>query len=315
MRFLKNYHRRSFPVKRGIYGRDELITQVIDQIHHKSTPLTLFGPPGIGKSAVASAVIHDERIFEYFDDRRHWAHFGSITNLAEFFDILYGSLMLNADEYTTDFPLRSSLNSSKSEQLYSLIGLLHTNTSPRLLVLNDLEGIWDKERSAIEPILLAMFGIRHLTVLITMQGALVPPPSVWRLEITPLSPRDAKLLFLTVYPHSDPALNELTATLDYIPLAIVLAAHACRIHGVKPSLFMDRWSKGKVELLEFEGKTLEASINSSLQATSIVTSPGATKLLRILTMLPAGIQPNDLATMAPNISNIDELTEIGRAHV
>ena len=218
--------------------------------------------------------------------------------------------MLNADEYTTDFPLRSSFISSKSEQLYSLIGLLHTNTSPRLLVLNDFEGIWDRERSAIEPILLAMFGIRHLTVLITMQGALVPPPSVWRFEITPLSPRDAKLLFLTVYPYSDPALNELIAALDYIPLAVVLVAHACRIHGVKPSVFMDRWSKGKVELLEFEGKTLEASVNSSLQATSMVTSPSAAKLLRILTMLPAGILPDDLATMAPSINNIDEITSM-----
>ena len=298
--------RRSFPERIRIYGREELISQVVEKIHHKSTPVTLFGPPGIGKSAVASAVVHDKRLFESFGDRRHWAHFGTITTLGEFFDILYGSLMINADEYTSDFPLRYSLNSSKSDQLYALIGVLHTNTSPRLLVLNDFEGIWDKQRSAIEPILLAMFGIRHLTVLITMQGALVPPPSVWRLEITPLSPRDAKLLFLTVYPYSDPALNELIAALDYIPLAIVLVAHACQIHRVKPSEFMDRWSKGKVELLEFEGKSLEASINSSLQATSMV--PSAAKLLRILTMLPAGIPSDDLATMAPGISNIDEIT-------
>ena len=216
--------------------------------------------------------------------------------------------MLNADEYTADFPLPTSLNSSKSEQLYALIGVLHTNTSPRLLVLNDFEGIWDRQRSAIEPILQAMLGIHHLTVLITMQGALVPPPSVWRLEITPLSLRDAKLLFLTVYPHSDPALNELIVALDYLPLAVVLVAHACQIHGVKPSVFMDRWHKGKVELLEFEGKSLEASINSSLQATSMIASPSAAKLLRILTMLPAGILPDDLATMAPSISNIDEIT-------
>ena len=217
-------------------------------------------------------------------------------------------MALNADKYTADFPLRSSLNSSKSEQLYALLGVLHTKTSPRLLILDDFEGIWDKQRSAIEPFLQAMLGIHHLTVLITMQGALVPPPSVWRLEITPLSPRDAKLLFLTVYPHSEPALNELIAALDYLPLAIVLVAHACQIHGVKPSVLMDRWSKGKVELLEFEGKSLEASINSSLQASSMVASPSAAKLLRILTMVPAGILPDDLVTMAPSISNIDEIT-------
>ena len=219
-------------------------------------------------------------------------------------------MALNADKYTADFPLRSSLNSSKSEQLYALLGVLHTKTSPRLLILDDFEGIWDKQRSAIEPFLQAMLGIHHLTVLITMQGALVPPPSVWRLEITPLSPRDAKLLFLTVYPHSDPALDELLAALDYLPLAVALVAHACQTYGVKPSVLIDRWKKGKVELLEFEGKSMEASINSSMQATSVMASPGAAKLLSILTMLPAGIQPGDLATMAPSLSNVDELTDI-----
>ena len=218
--------------------------------------------------------------------------------------------MLNADDYTADFPLHTSLTSSKSEQLYALLGVLHTSTSPRLLVLNDFEGIWDRHRSAIEPILQAMSGIHHLTVLITMQGALVPPPSVWRLEIPPLSPRDAKLLFLTVYPHSDPALDELIVTLDYLPLAVVLVAHTCQFHGVKPSVLMDRWSKGKVELIEFEGKSLEASINSSMQATSMIASPSAAKLLRILTMLPSGILPDDFATMDPSIGNIDEITSM-----
>jgi len=299
---------RSFPTLKRIYGRDEFITQVIEQIDDKNTPLTLFGPPGIGKSAVAAAVVHDKRTFKYFGHRRHWAHFGGITTLEKFLDILYGSLILNADEYTADFPISSSLNPSKSQQLNALISVLHTKTSPRLLVLNDFEGIWDRERVAIGPILQALSGIHNLTVLITMQGALVPPPSVWRLEITALSPRDAKLLFLTVYPHSDSALNDLLLALDYLPLAIVLVAHACLTYGVKPSVLMDRWSKGKVELLEFEGKSLEASINSSMQASSVIASPSAAKLLRILTMLPAGILPDDLATMAPSIGNIDEIT-------
>ncbi|KAF8801457.1 hypothetical protein BYT27DRAFT_7262001 [Phlegmacium glaucopus] len=299
---------RSFPTQKKTYGREEIITQVIKQIHHKSTPLTLFGPPGIGKSAIASAVVHDKRTFEYFDHRRHWAHFGGITTLEKFWDILYGSLVLNADGYTADFPIHTSLNSSKSQQVNALISVLHTKTSPRLLVLNDFEGIWDRERDEIEPILQAISAVHNLTVLITMQGTLAPPPSVWRLETPVLSPRDAKLLFLTLYPRSDYALDELLMALDYLPLAIVLVAYACQTYGVKPSVLVDRWRKGKVELLEFEGKSLEASINSSMQTASMVASPSAAKLLRILTMLPAGILADDLATIAPSISNIDEIT-------
>ena len=138
---LKSSPSRSFPRQKRIYGREEFITKVIEQIYHKKTPLTLFGPPEIGKSAVASAVIHesnhDKRTFEYFGHRRHWADFGGITSLEKFLDILYGSLVLNTDEYTADFPIHTSLNSSKSQQLYALIGILHTNVLPRLLVLND----------------------------------------------------------------------------------------------------------------------------------------------------------------------------------
>jgi hypothetical protein len=162
---------RSFPRQKRIYGREEFITKVIEQIYHKKTLLTLFGPPKIGKSAVASAVIHDKHTFEYFGHRRHWADFGGITSLEKFLNILYGSLVLNANKYTTAFPIHTFLNSSKSQQLYALIGILHTNVSPCLLVMNDFEGIWDRQRGAIEPILQGMLGVHHLTILIPMQGA------------------------------------------------------------------------------------------------------------------------------------------------
>jgi hypothetical protein len=129
----------------------------------------------------------------------------------------------------------------------------------------------------MEPILQAMSGNHHLTVLITMEEAPVPPPSVWWLEITPLSPRDAKLLFS----HTQTLfwMNYLWPSIFL--LAVALVTHACQTYGVKPSVLIDHWKKGKVELLEFEGKSMEASINSSMHAMSMMASPGTAKRLRI----------------------------------
>ena len=60
---------------------------------------------------------------------------------------------------------------------------------------------------------------------------------------------------------------------------------------------------------EFGGKSSEDSIGS-MQEASIIASPSAAKLLRILTMLPAGIIVDDLATMTSNIGNIDEINDM-----
>ncbi|KIM90392.1 hypothetical protein PILCRDRAFT_812130 [Piloderma croceum F 1598] len=303
---------RSFPEPKKIYGREDCITQIVNQIEGHVSPLAVLGPPGIGKSAVAAAVIHDKRTVSRFGNRRHWAHFGDISSLEKFVDILCESLSFGADGHTSDFLDCGPLTSSK-RQLSVVIDALRTTTSPHLLILNDFESIWDSERGGIEPILQGMYSIPHLTLLVTMRGAVVLPPTAWWLEMITLSPRAAKLLFITVYPRSDPALDDLLKTLDYLPLAVVLVAHACQVHGVTPSVLIDRWGKGKAELLEFEGEglhSLDASISSSMNSVSINNSPHATRLLRILSMLPAGVQASELPGMAPSINNVHEVARM-----
>ena len=51
----------------------------------------------------------------------------------------------------------------------------------------------------------------------------------------------------------------------------MLAAQACQTYGIKPCVSMDHWNKGKFDL-EFE----EASVNSSIQRTSMMVSAVAT---------------------------------------
>jgi replication-associated recombination protein RarA len=104
---------RSFPELKKIYGREDVITQLVNQIEDHVSPLTVLGPPGIGKSAVAAAVIHDKRIFSRFGNRRHWAHFGDISSLENFVDILRESLSFGADGHTSDFPDCGPLTSPK----------------------------------------------------------------------------------------------------------------------------------------------------------------------------------------------------------
>lgn len=276
----------------------------------------LLGPPGIGKTVVAATVLYDERTIDRFGTCRHWADLGvgDVTSFDIVLDILHHSLLRGAYGHSGDLPQSQySANHCSKDRLSSTIAAIRSTPAPRFLVINDFERTWETMRSDIEPILAELCSIPHLTVLITMRGATILPPLAWRLDIDTISPRAAKLLFLTVYPHSDPVLDKLLGTLDYLPLAIVLVAHACQTHGITPSVLTERWGRNQTELLELQGEgsdNLATSIRSSMDSVAIHNSPHATKLLSILSMLPSGIVLDELHRMAPGIGDVDEVARM-----
>ncbi|KDR75437.1 hypothetical protein GALMADRAFT_227085 [Galerina marginata CBS 339.88] len=304
---------KSFPTPKKIYGRDDCITQIVNKIHDHVSPLTILGPPGVGKSSVAVAVLHDTRIFSRFAHRRHWVHLSKVTTLNNFFDILCDTLSVEADGHDIGFsqPLFSRVSSQ--DRLSSIINTFRATTSTRFIILNDFEDMWDAHRNFIEPILEELSRIPHLTLLITMRGAVVLPTAQWQFNVPTLSPRDAKRLFIAVYPVPDATLDGLLEMLDYLPLAIVLVAHSCQTRGITPSVLSERWKQGHTPLLEFEDENpnaLDASIGSSMNSIAVRNSPHATRLLQILTMLPAGIMADDLFAIAPSISNVDNIARM-----
>ena len=306
-----------------IYGRKDSIEQIVDRIDENISTLIILGPPGIGKTFVANAVVYEDRVIKRFGVRRHWADLALVTSLESFRDVLYESLASDAptaadisSNTTFDHPNISPdclSVSSMEDRLSTSIDTLRKSAFPRLLVLNDLDHAWDRWRSDGKLILQELCTIPQLTVLITMRGATELPQVGWRLEMTALSPWDAKLLFLTIYPNSDYQLDALLQKVHYLPQAVTYVAHVCEVNQIKPSELLRRRNQGQSGFLQLQDENLDdldTSISSWVDNASEQVSPEAQKFLRILSMLPDGALHNDLQYLVPGISDVHEITRI-----
>ena len=261
---------------------------------------------------MVAALLYHEDAKERFENRRHWACFRDATTVDIFFAILYSALCTNADtSRSAILPTPAQMSLKPEDQLPSIIRALQTPNLSRLLILDDLDGM-ESHRSVVEPILQQLVAIPNVTVIITMQGTITLPQAVPGIKLPPLSPRDAKLLFLEVYPHSDPMLGDLVKQLDFHPLAIVVVAHICQSHGTRPSALLHRWRDHGLFNLPTESEELGAAplVSSIKNSTNRLPSPDATKLFQIICSLPAGVMLQDLSSVAPTIPNVGETARL-----
>ena len=261
---------------------------------------------------MAAALLYHDYSKERFENRRHWACFRHATTIDIFFTVLYSALCINADTSRSDIlPTPTQMSLKPEDQLSTIIRALQTPNLPRLLILDGLDGM-ESHRSVVEPILQQLVAIPNMTVIVTMQGTTTLPQAVYGKKLDPLSPRDAKLLFLEVYPHSDPMLDDLVKQLDFHPLTIVVVAHICQSHGTRPSALFRRWRDHGLFSLPTESEELGVAplVSSIKSSTNRLPSPDATKLFQIICSLPAGVMLQDLSSVAPTIQNIGETARL-----
>jgi tetratricopeptide (TPR) repeat protein len=284
--------------------------------------MIILGPPGIGKTFVANAVLYEDRVIKRFGTRRHWARLGEVTSLESFRDVLYESLVskapIKADksfDTTCDQDNVSPYShpaSSTKDRLTTVMANLRKLALPSLLVLNDFEHAWDCWRSEVKDILQDLSSIPQLTVLITMRGATELPQVGWRLVVTPLSPWDAKLLFVTLYPNSDRQLDTLLQKVHYIPQIVTFVAHVCQANQIKPSELLRRWNRAEAGLSQPQDENLDnfsTPIGSWVDSATKQVSSEARTLLSVLSMLPNGALHSDLHQyLGPSAGDIHEIT-------
>ncbi|KAJ7436618.1 hypothetical protein FB451DRAFT_1453784 [Mycena latifolia] len=178
-----------------------------------------------------------------------------------------------------------------------------TNSPPSLLILDNLETIWEarESRPAVEKFLALLADVDHLALIITMRGAERPANVRWSrpfLEpLQPLTQDAARQTFIDIADegYTLEEIDKILLRVDNMPLAIDLIAHVVDLEGLASVL--DRWEKERTSLLS-DGhdrcSNLDLSISISLESPRILAVPESKELLSLLSILPDGLSDTEL---------------------
>jgi tetratricopeptide (TPR) repeat protein len=294
-------------------GREDFVERILSLIETvKSARIAILGPGGMGKTATALTILHNDRMVSRFTHRYFVSCHAATTPMLLIINIL-------------------SVLGAQHAGGGDVLTILHDRLAamgPALLVLDNFETPWEESGMQVKAneILERIASVEQIRLIVTMRGTVRPPGVIWteptKLPVLgPLSPEASKALFLAGNPmelneKEEGNLKVLLQELDYVPLAIVLVAQVGT--GQSCSLMLRRWRKEKTSCLQTEGSkstklsSIDVSISLSLNALSITENPDAIKLLSVLCHLPDGVigWENSLELIAPSFDNRERLAAV-----
>ena len=254
-------------------------------------PVAVLGAPGIGKSTICLAALHDDQVRERFGDRRWFIRCDGATSAGALLSGLAAELGV-----TGDGPPGGAL-----DRVCAVLG-----AGLAVLVLDNFETPWTADPLPVEELLRTIAAVPRVAVAVTSRGTGRPAGLRWRdfAMLSPLPLADARRLFLAVAGPglaADPRLDELLAELDGVPLAVELMAYAAQ---GQPDLgeVAERWRAERTGMLaRMGGARRELSVAVSVEASvtaPLMTAP-ARRLLSLLGVLPDGVAREDLTALLP----------------
>jgi hypothetical protein len=271
------------------FGRDPIIADLVDTVcARRPVPVPVLGPPGIGKSTVCLAVVHQRRVVARFGERRWFVRCNAATSGAG----------LLADIATT---LGVPPGPQRAAQTLAALA-----AGPGVLVLDNAETPWEADTEATEAVLGQLAAITGLRLLVTVRGAQRPFGVPWResVLVPPLGLVDGRRVLLAVAGQrfaDDPRLDELVLAQDGVPLAIELLAY---LADAEPDLagLWRRWQTKRTALLlrgSASSPQLSAEVSFELSISGPRMTAPARRLLSLLALLPDGVAHHDLDLVLP----------------
>ena len=224
-------------------------------------PVAVLGAPGIGKSALCLAALHDTRVRERFGSRRWFVRCDEALSARTLLLALADELGVAPDESIR----------ALEHRIRAVLG-----AGPGVLVLDNFETPWHQDAVRVEELLRVVGTFPALALTMSARGTARPTGLRWQdfPVVRPLPLGDARSLFLNVAGSnfaSDRDLKGLREALDGMPLAVELLGCAAQgehdLAGVA-----QRWREERTELLKrLGGDRPELSVAASVEAS--VSSP------------------------------------------
>ncbi|HVR99111.1 MAG TPA: tetratricopeptide repeat protein [Thermoanaerobaculia bacterium] len=278
------------PPRPRIFGRDDEMRELVNSIlSTPPLPVPVLGPPGMGKSTLTQAALHDHTVNERFGKRRYFVRCERATT---------------RDALASEIAITLGLEPGPNTEARLLQEL---ERAPALLVLDNTETPWERDTTAVEELLALLGAIEGVPLVASVRGEQRPVGPNWReaIRVRPLSLNAARDAFLAIAGQrhgSNPDLDPLLQAVDRLPLAITLLAYQAEGEPDLADLWR-RWRDKRTAMLQRAGgrerlTNLELSLELSIQGPRM-TKP-AKRLLSLLGLLPDGVARDDLLHLLPN---------------
>lgn len=277
------------------HGRKDDVATIVKRLtdkHSTSHHAWITGTTGIGKTALALAVINDSTVKETFGKYRFWVPCFKATSPQHLLRTLYTQLSITARSH---------------DSLDTLIQELSATPHKRLILLDRFETSWSsdgvEDRNRVEEILIRLGKLPNVALLVTITSEESSPPKLSKIEwmhhrLELLDPDAAVEIFNSHYPNQDPkAVKELMDAIDRIPMFIKLIAIEANGSQISVQDLLAECRNGG-------SKTMDERIKTTFDMVTRRQNIETMTLLAVLSMLPAGTRPDKLGIWAPTkISN------------
>ena len=280
------------PALKNCFGRDQLVEKIVG-LAENLEPIALIGAGGIGKTSIALAVLHYDRIKQRFGENRRFIRCdqfpASRAHLLSRISEVIGAGAGNPKDLTCLRPLLSS--------------------KEMIIVLDNAESILDPKVTSAEDtysVVDELCKIKTICVCITSRITIVPPRCK-RPEIPTLSMEAACDIFYSIYGDGGRSniISDLLRRLDFQILSITLLAATAHHNGWDYNRLAEGWDAQRAQVLQTNfNQSLTATIKLSLSSPIFCSlSPNTRDLLGVIAFFPQGIDEKNIARFFLTIAN------------
>ncbi|EJU05829.1 hypothetical protein DACRYDRAFT_98403 [Dacryopinax primogenitus] len=271
------------------YGRDEVVEEVAASLGgEQAVHLAILGADGMGKTSVAAAVWHDKRVEARFGTRRAWICCEGLMSTEGLVPALAAAFNVPDKQ---DGPLRDHVLQS-----------LRSRNHPALVVLDGFRPHSNTDVQSSSSVLAELADNPNISILFAVTGNERPTGITWLdPPLAPLTALDiptSRAIYLAHGGQDGDRLNDLLVLLGGHPLALSLMA----VLGKSCSPSDLAIACEEVNITCGQNLTgLELAVNLSLTSQAVRDHPEAAAVLDLLSLLPDGIELEEVSKALPNI--------------